>query len=65
LGLAEFTGKKAPAVHKFGPDKEANWLPAGDGPFYLIVRSYAPTKQMMDILIDVNAWPIPAVVPVK
>ncbi|MFA4901644.1 MAG: DUF1254 domain-containing protein [Desulfobaccales bacterium] len=48
-----------------GPDKEANWLPAGDGPFYLIVRSYAPTQQALDILTNVKAWPVPAVVPVK
>jgi hypothetical protein len=48
-----------------GPDKEANWLPSGDGPFYLIARSYAPTKQTMDILTDVKAWPVPVVIPVK
>lgn len=48
-----------------GPDKEANWLPAGDGPFYLIVRSYAPAQQAMDILTNVKAWPVPAVVPVN
>jgi hypothetical protein len=48
-----------------GPDKEANWLPSGDGPFYLIARSYAPTKQAMDILTDEKAWPIPAVIPEK
>lgn len=48
-----------------GPDKEANWLPSGEGPFYLVTRSYAPTQQAIDILTNVNAWPIPAVVPVK
>jgi hypothetical protein len=48
-----------------GPDKEANWLPSGDLPFYLAARSYAPTKRMIDILTDVKAWPVPAVVPVK
>ncbi len=47
-----------------GPDKEANWLPSGDGPFYLIARSYAPTQQTMDILTNIKAWPVPAVVPV-
>ena len=46
------------------PAQEANWLPSGDGPFYLIVRSYAPTQQTMDILTNVKAWPVPAVVPV-
>jgi len=48
-----------------GSDKEANWLPCGDGPFYLIPRSYAPTEGTVNILSDVTSWPVPAVVPVK
>lgn len=48
-----------------GPDQAANWLPAGEGPFYLIARSYAPTQQAMDILTNLKAWPIPALVPLK
>jgi hypothetical protein len=48
-----------------GPDKEANWLPAPPGPFYLIPRSYAPTERTVRILSDVRSWPVPAAVPVK
>ncbi len=29
-----------------GPDKEANWLPAPSGPFYLFVRNYAPSPAL-------------------
>ena len=25
-----------------GPDHEANWLPAPDGPFYMVLRLYGP-----------------------
>ncbi len=46
-----------------GKDKESNWLPAPAGPFYLIPRSYAPKPEIINILTDVKAWPIPAVVP--
>jgi hypothetical protein len=33
-----------------GPDKESNWLPAPSGPFYLILRSYAPVSELVDAL---------------
>ncbi|MCX6990435.1 MAG: DUF1214 domain-containing protein [Chlamydiae bacterium] len=46
-----------------GTDKESNWLPSPSGPFYLIPRSYAPKPQIIDILSDVNAWMIPAIIP--
>jgi hypothetical protein len=29
-----------------GPDKESNWLPAPSGPFYLILRNYAPAPEV-------------------
>jgi hypothetical protein len=29
-----------------GPDKEANWLPVPSGPFYLVLRNYAPVPQV-------------------
>lgn len=48
-----------------GEAKEANWLPAPPGPFYLIPRAYAPTPATIKILTDVKSWPVPAVVPVK
>lgn len=47
-----------------GKEKEANWLPAPAGPFYLIPRSYAPTPEIINLLSDVNAWPVPGVVPI-
>ena len=30
-----------------GPEKEANWLPAPEGPFYLIARTYIPKEPML------------------
>ena len=29
-----------------GPDKESNWLPTPDGPFFLILRNYAPVPEL-------------------
>jgi len=48
-----------------GPDKESNWLPAPAGPFYLIARSYAPKPEIIKVLSDVKAWPVPFVELVK
>ncbi|WP_242606196.1 DUF1254 domain-containing protein [Legionella cincinnatiensis] len=47
-----------------GKDKEANWLPSSkDGqPFYLILRSYAPGKAIVDSLSDSKAFTVPAVI---
>jgi hypothetical protein len=33
-----------------GPDKEANWLPSPPGPFYLILRNYAPGPDLPEQL---------------
>ena len=44
-----------------GKDKESNWLPAPLGPFYLIPRSYPPTRDVVHLLEDFKAWPIPFV----
>jgi hypothetical protein len=30
-----------------GVDKEANWLPAPDGPFFMALRLYYPTEQIL------------------
>jgi hypothetical protein len=29
-----------------GPDKESNWLPTPEGPFYLLLRNYAPVPEV-------------------
>jgi hypothetical protein len=31
-----------------GADKEANWLPAPDGPFMLAMRYYLPKPELLD-----------------
>jgi DNA sulfur modification protein DndE len=46
-----------------GPDREANWLPAPAGPFYLTPRAYAPKPATINLLADPSAWPVPAVTP--
>jgi hypothetical protein len=38
-----YIGKDSP-----GPDKQANWLPAPDGPFRPILRMYQPQEQVLD-----------------
>lgn len=42
-----------------GVDKEANWLPAPDGPFYMIMRLYWPKPEALD-----GTWTVPSVMPV-
>ena len=31
-----------------GPDKEANWLPAPEGPFFLVLRTYLPGEDIVN-----------------
>jgi hypothetical protein len=31
-----------------GPDERANWLPAPAGPFYVILRNYAPVAEVAE-----------------
>ena len=31
-----------------GKDKEPNWLPAPDGPFYLVLRLYSPQPEILE-----------------
>ncbi|WP_083240476.1 DUF1254 domain-containing protein [Methyloceanibacter methanicus] len=38
-----------------GKDKESNWLPAPKGPFYMLIRNYAPAPEAMKALKDPNA----------
>jgi uncharacterized protein (TIGR03000 family) len=42
-----------------GKEKEANWLPAPDGPIFLVMRIYWPKKEALD-----GEWKPPAVKPV-
>jgi hypothetical protein len=49
-----------------GKDKEANWLPAPDGPVYLVMRLYWPKTDAPSILpIGKGTWKPPAVVAAK
>jgi Cd2+/Zn2+-exporting ATPase len=41
-------------------DKEANWLPAPNGPFYIIMRIYFPKPEALD-----GTWKKPELLPVK
>jgi hypothetical protein len=31
-----------------GPDRESNWLPISAAPFYLIIRVYAPVREIVE-----------------
>ena len=49
-----------------GPDKEANWLPAPDGPPYLIMRMYWPKTEAPSILpAGEGSWKPPGIVKAK
>jgi hypothetical protein len=39
-----------------GKDKESNWLPAPEGPFWPILRTYGPDKTILD-----KTWKVPPV----
>ncbi len=43
-----------------GADREANWLPAPDGPFYMIMRLYWPKPEALD-----GTWQVPPVNPLS
>ena len=43
-----------------GKEKESNWLPAPDGPIYLVMRLYWPKEEAID-----GAWKPPAVMKAK
>lgn len=45
-----------------GAEKEANWLPAPDGPIYLALRMYLPTSDQPSILpVGQGTWQPPAI----
>ena len=49
-----------------GKDRQANWLPAPDGPVYLVMRLYWPKTEAPSILpIGNGTWKPPAVVAAK
>ena len=39
-----------------GPTKQSNWLPAPSGPFYLILRNYAPAPEVVAALQSVATF---------
>ncbi len=43
-----------------GKDKESNWLPAPDGPFWVVLRCYGPGEEIVN-----GTWKQPPYVPVK
>ena len=44
-----------------GQARVQNWLPAPTGPFYLILRAYAPGPAMIEELTDPKAYRLPAI----
>ena len=49
-----------------GKDKQANWLPAPDGPIYMVMRLYWPKKEPPSVLPPGDgSWKPPGIVPVK
>jgi hypothetical protein len=46
-----------------GKAKEGNWLPAPDGPIYMLLRMYVPTESPPSILpVGQGTWKPPGVV---
>ena len=50
----------AEASAAFARDKEANWLPAPDGPLYMVMRLYGPEPDALE-----GKWTPPALQKVK
>ena len=50
-GLPIYIQKNSP-----GSDKEANWLPAPDGPIYMVMRCYWPKQAVLD-----GQWKLPPI----
>lgn len=44
-----------------GGEKESNWLPAPAGPYYLILRAYAPGEALIRSQTDRDAFPLPPI----
>jgi hypothetical protein len=43
-----------------GKEKESNWLPAPDGPIYVVMRLYWPKEEALN-----GKWKPPAVTPAR
>ena len=43
-----------------GKDTQSNWLPAPEGPFWIVLRTYGPGKAILD-----KTWKVPPVTRVK
>ena len=43
-----------------GSDKEINWLPAPEGQFWMVFRTYGPSQEILD-----HTWKMPGVQPVE
>jgi len=43
-----------------GKDKESNWLPAPEAPFWIVLRTYGPGKSILD-----KTWKLPPVQQIK
>ncbi len=52
--LTLYAGPNSP-----GADRESNWLPAPDGPFWLVLRNYGPDQSIID-----GTYRVPPVMPV-
>jgi hypothetical protein len=55
-------------IQKDSPEKakEANWLPAPDGPIYLVMRLYWPKVEAPSILpVGKGTWTPPSVIQVQ
>ncbi len=49
-----------------GKAKESNWLPAPDGPIYMLLRLYVPNEESPSILpVGQRAWKPPGVAVAK
>ena len=48
-----------------GKDKESNWLPSPNGPFYVLLRNYAPVPEAVVALRNPKGFPMPPIVPVE
>ncbi|MQM30122.1 MAG: hypothetical protein CRU78_06100 [Candidatus Accumulibacter phosphatis] len=49
-----------------GTEKESNWLPAPDGPMFIVMRMYWPKTEAPSVFpLGEGAWKPPALVPVR